>query len=151
MIKGFVKHFRINVSDIKKIEQRFDDNFYITIEYFNTLFNSLHIFTLLLLYIQSILSCTLNLIMMTWSHRNVILFLYRLYLFHDNNYYCGTCSFTIFSDIASPSNDCYNVISIRFLPTRYSEKLQHGVCMCLENYCALYTGKITLLRFQLEN
>ena len=33
------------------------------------------------LYIQSILSCTLNLILMTWSHRNFVLFLYRLYLF----------------------------------------------------------------------
>ena len=54
--------------------------FYETIEYFNTLFNSLHtcIFTLLLLYKQSILSWyTLNLMMMTWSHRNVVLFLYR--------------------------------------------------------------------------
>ena len=57
-------------------------------------------------------------------------------------YYRGTCSFTIFSDIASPSNGCYNVISIRFLPTRYSGKMQHGVCVCLENYCALYMGKI---------
>ena len=55
--------------------------FYITIEYLNTLFNSLHIFTLLLLYIQSLLSCTSNLIMMTWSHRNVVVLLYRLYLF----------------------------------------------------------------------
>ena len=56
--------------------------FYITIEYLNTFFNSLHIFTLLLLYIQSILSCNSNSIMMTWSHRNVVLFiLYRSCLF----------------------------------------------------------------------
>ena len=28
-----------------------------------------------------IISCTLNLMMMTWSHQNVALFLYRLYFF----------------------------------------------------------------------
>ena len=52
--------------------------FYITFEYLNTFFNSLHIFTLLVLCIQSILSCNSKSIMMTWSHRNVVLFiLYR--------------------------------------------------------------------------
>ena len=51
---------------------------FFTFEYLNTFFNFSHIFTLLLLYIQSILSCNSNSIMMTWSHRNVVLFiLYR--------------------------------------------------------------------------
>ena len=52
----------------------------ITIEYFNSLY-SLNIFTLLLLYINIInFTCISNLIMMIWSHRNVVHFLDRSFL-----------------------------------------------------------------------
>ena len=66
-------------------------------EYFNTFFNFLHIFTLLLLYIivQSFLSCTSNLIMMTWSHQNIVLFLYRSYLFSSVTTLVGLFKFRV--------------------------------------------------------
>jgi len=67
-------HQEHKIKTYHTIQFNLRETFYITIEYFNTFFNSLHIFTLLVLYIQSILSCTLNLIMMTWSHRNIVLF-----------------------------------------------------------------------------
>ena len=91
---SLLKHFRINISDIK-IERRFDDAIssfssskymielivYIVVVLWKCVilkrvlkypivmqkFNSLHTFTLPLLYIQSIISCTLNLRMMRWS------------------------------------------------------------------------------------
>lgn len=53
------------------MERRFDDSMSST---------SSSKYMILLLYLQSILSCTLNLIMMTWSRRNVVLF-YNAYIY----------------------------------------------------------------------
>ena len=61
MIKGFVKHFRIPISDVN-IEQRFDDSM-------SSLSSSKYM--ILLLYL---INSIMYLIMMTWSHRNIVLF-----------------------------------------------------------------------------
>ena len=76
-LKGVVKHFRMKINDMKR-ERRFDDSMLClsSLQYMIEL-NKCKIATIFVIYVYSILSCISNLIIMTWSHRNVVPFSYR--------------------------------------------------------------------------